>query len=366
MKKKKASGARKLVIVLYVLVLVVFFVILYIVPRVSDSFVDTYRAEYGTIEISDEVTCLLVRNERVYTAEQGGSVDRVVKEGRLMRSGAHILDVGGLRYHSDMRGVISYSYDGLESTLTPETMETLTRQSLQDLQEDEAHKVRKASSKSAETGDVIFKAVDNQQWYLLCWLNADQVKKYEEGRHVTVDFRDGTDDKPATRLDVRVRNLLPQDEDTLAILECNRYYSKFATERIGTFDIITSEAQGIMLETESLVTENGQTGVYVVDKLGEASFTPVLILQQLGDVTVVQTNFYYDSEGKTVTTVQNYDQILRPDERVNAANTGSDEDPTPQKTDEPKDDAAPQDGSAQKGDGEAGGEPDEASGSTTA
>jgi len=78
--------------------------------------------------------------------------------------------------------------------------------------------------------------------------------------------------------------------------------------------LIASNTSGIMLETDSIVEEDGRKGVYVVDKLGNYIFTPVQILDQEGNVTVVEKNYFYDAEGRAVETVQNYMEILRPQE----------------------------------------------------
>ena len=77
--------------------------------------------------------------------------------------------------------------------------------------------------------------------------------------------------------------------------------------------MIRSNRTGIILEADSIVEEDGQEGVYVVNKLGKTNFVPVKILSTDGEKTVVEKNYYYDSEGNTVTTVKNYDEILRPD-----------------------------------------------------
>jgi hypothetical protein len=77
--------------------------------------------------------------------------------------------------------------------------------------------------------------------------------------------------------------------------------------------LIASSVSGIFLETDSIVEEEGQKGVYVVDKLGNYNFTPVRILSSDGDVTVVEKNYFYDAEGYAVSTVQNYYTILRPE-----------------------------------------------------
>ena len=104
---------------------------IYVVPKVSDIFVETYVAEYGSLQIGEESEALFVRNERLYTADGGGAIDRVISGGSLMRKGSRIVTVGGQGYYSGEKGIVSYFYDGLESVLTPDTMATADSSFLQ-------------------------------------------------------------------------------------------------------------------------------------------------------------------------------------------------------------------------------------------
>ena len=51
--------------------------------------------------------------------------------------------------------------------------------------------------------------------------------------------------------------------------------------------------------------------MYVINKLGKAVFTPVSILSSYEGKTVVEKNYYYDSEGQYVETVESYDEVLK-------------------------------------------------------
>ena len=312
MKAKKTTKGTKRTIFIYLLALVLLYVVIYVVPQVSDIFVETYTAEYGTLQVTDEATCLFVRNEKVYSAKSGGSVERVVKAGRLMRSGANIVNVGNLAYHSDMKGIVSYYHDGLENLYTPENLTGITSEALSK-EKQESNPVMKAVSGEAASGDVVFKIVDNQKWYLLCWLKKDTAAKYSEGRNIVVDFQDGKEGSESTQLKMHIDSMTVQGDETLMVMSCNRHYEDFDQYRMKKCTLIASSVSGIFLETDSIVEEEGQKGVYVVDKLGNYNFTPVRILGQDGDVTVVEKNYFYDAEGYAVSTVQNYYTILRPE-----------------------------------------------------
>ena len=312
MKKKTTTKGTRRTIFIYLLVMVLLYVAIYVVPQVSDIFVETYTAEYGTLQVTDEATCLFVRNEKVYSAKSGGSVEHVVKAGRLMRSGANIVNVGNLAYHSDMKGIVSYYHDGLETVYTPENLTSITSSALSKEKQD-SNPVVKTVSGEAVSGDAVFKIVDNQKWYLLCWLKKDAAARYGEGKNIVVDFKDGKAGSESTQLKMRIDSMTAQGEETLMVLSCNRHYEDFDRYRVKECTLIASSVSGIFLETDSIVEEDGQKGVYVVDKLGNYNFTPIRILGQDGDITVVEKNYFYDAEGYAVSTVQNYYTILRPE-----------------------------------------------------
>lgn len=304
-------------IVVYLLIIAVLYVVLYVVPQVSDIFVETYSAEYGVLQVDDEVQCLFVRGEKVYPAPTSGVVNRVAGAGRLMRTGSHIADTGLTAAYSDMRGIVSYFCDGYEKTFTPENMDTVKRSSIEQLLALEENPVQEMASDQAVAGQALFKIIDNQAWYLICWVDLEHQSRYTEGGTVTVDMRDGGQDDESTQLEMTVTSLTKQDKKLRVILSCNRMYEKMDRYRVKKCAVITANHSGILLETDSIITKDGQQGVYVVDKLGDYNFTPIQILDQEGEVTVVEKNYFYDEDGYSVKTVKNYDEILRPKNETN-------------------------------------------------
>ena len=68
-------------IYLYILIVLVLCFVIYLLPKLSDTMTKTVIAEYGTMELSDEVQCYAARNEKVYTAGSGGQTEYLVNEG---------------------------------------------------------------------------------------------------------------------------------------------------------------------------------------------------------------------------------------------------------------------------------------------
>ncbi len=331
MEKRKTTKGTKKIVVIYLLIVIALYVFIYVVPQLSDMFVETYTAQYGTLEIKDQVTCLFIRDEKVYTADVSGTVQRHAERGDLMQIYSKIVSIGDTAYYSDMKGIISYYYDGYEDTLTPDNMTSITYSRLKKIQESEDQMVEATSSKAA-SGDVLFKVIDNQSWYLLCWIDDENIEKYSEGKTVTVDFCDGDGDEDGTRVTMEIDQIINQKDGNLVILSCTRYYKDFDAYRFKECSVITTSQNGILLETSSIVQVDGVDGVYVVDDYGNYSFKPFKVLAQDGDVTVVTSGSYYDDDGNTVTTISNYAEVLRPEtaglteSQADAGDDGSDSD----------------------------------------
>ena len=305
MKTKK--NKLKLTILAYAAIFVILYIIIYIVPRVSGIFLETYTAEYGLLEVSAESTFVTVRDERLCTADNSGTVSRIVSQGKLMRRSSHIVDVGGIKHYSPQKGIISYYYDGLEAVYTPENMQSITEETAAKIKEKaEEYKVRECEANSVQAGQPIFKVVDNNEWYLVCWLEAAEAAGCDPGKSITAEFSDGQ------QIKMKVLQSNAQGEKTQLILSCNRYYEKFDRIRTGTCRLIKSSRSGIILESDSIVEEDGVKGVYVMSKrLDKASFVPVSILLTDGEKTVVEKNYFMDGKGEKVVTVKNYDEILK-------------------------------------------------------
>ncbi len=66
---------------------------LYVVPSVIGMFERTYIAEHGRIDVADEVSAFIVRDERVYVAAQKSSVNRLAESNRLVKAGSKVVEL---------------------------------------------------------------------------------------------------------------------------------------------------------------------------------------------------------------------------------------------------------------------------------
>ena len=331
MAKAKKRG-RSALIVIYLLILIALFAVIFVVPRVTGAMTGTEIIQYGDLIISDEVTCYLIRDEKIYTAKDNIATSYPVEEGTLVKAGSRVVDEeiveveepdveeGGEQPVSSYmtlingfddtlakddhgfarrKGVLSFHVDGKEEYFSTKNMTHMDREEV------EAMKITPKDLKreTVYKGEPVFKISSNSQWYITFWIEKASISRYETGKKLSVQLGD-------EKIDCRITNILQAGDYWQVICSTNRYYSGFATDRRVDGQVITTDVSGILISNGCITTKDGEVGVYRKNTAGEFTFVPVKVLASDGKVTAVAMGFYYDSEGQMVNTVQVYDEVL--------------------------------------------------------
>ena len=154
-------------------------------------------------------------------------------------------------------GVFSARLDGLEETLTPGNIETLTVSDL-----DRYKKVKTLIQSKVLRGENVFKIIDNFNWYLAVALSLEQTDGMQVGDRVKISFRDA-DGETA---DAAVSSIGDEENGKRVVtFELNRDIQDILGKRRVSIDIIRRTYDGFKLPTAALAYENGTTGVYVLN-----------------------------------------------------------------------------------------------------
>lgn len=318
------SKNKNRLIYIYILIVFALCFVIYILPKISDTMTKTMIAEYGTMELYDDVQCYVARSENVYTAGTSGEAEYLVEEGEKVRKGTKVLKLSGSstsdasgeyssvldklgdntrqveNYITAYNGVVSYYIDGYESTLTHKKIKKMTRDEVKNIENDFTALSRKTIFK----GEPVYKLYKNEKWYIVFWIDKDSATDYEAGKEITVCFKDG-------EIAAEVESVAEQDNEFRVILSSNRYYKSLATLRTEEVKVITHTCSGLVIENSCICEENGQEGVYVKNTAGEYTFKPVQILLHGKKESVLTAGQYYDDKGKAVSTIEIYDEVLR-------------------------------------------------------
>ncbi len=353
----KAKGSRKNYIIaaaVFLIVVTLLYFRIYIAPKVSDIFVEDYTAEYGTLDVDAELRYLCVRDETIHTSDADGTVVRKANSGDLVRSGQVVSEVNGYGYAPAERGIVSYRYDSLEGKFSSDTMSELTADSLEPPKDEDGNSTYALSScaeTSVTAGQPLYKIIDSHKWFLVTWPDKEEALQFEEGSRVTVELDDaektqlrflvyyneaereaaegtqsGTEgeDQEENAADgeteaeetgeTEAQETPAGPETSKVIFSCDRYYGNEDMLRYGKARVITRKVSGIILESSSVTEEDGVKGVYVKNKYNDYVFTPISIIAEVGDKTVVESRIFYDAEkDEMVNTVKNYDSVKKGD-----------------------------------------------------
>lgn len=299
MKKKTRS-----IIFLYVAALIVLFIIIYVFPKLGGALERTSLIEYGEISTSNVADLIVIRDEGVAKSEDEGEIHHYFDDGDFLRKGTKVLDIAGNQagYKLKNSAYISYTIDGLEKKLTPESISELSKRNIDKMKP----VTTKLKTRRAAKGQPLYKAVKNNYWYVLFWLEKEEAINYQKGKAVTLKTKN-------EEVLGKVHFIKDEGKYFRICLAFNRNFDKFLNVREMEAKIITLRVEGLIVANKSITVKNGQTGVYVKDVVGEFNFVPVSVIATDGEYSAVKNEPFLvevDGKEKLVKTVKVYDEIL--------------------------------------------------------
>ena len=155
--------------------------------------------------------------------------------------------------NSPMAGVVSYRVDGLEETLTPDSIENLNKDTLEGLNLQTGQIVTTSNEKG--------KVINNYECYIATILETNEAKEAKLNKKVTL--RLSTQDE----IDAKISYISKQQDKTILIVfEINDCVEKLIDYRKITFDVIWWRYEGLKVPKSAIYYNNGLS--YVVRNRG--------------------------------------------------------------------------------------------------
>jgi len=197
--------------------------------------------------------------------------DQVAQE---LQQSAHELRAG-------KAGVVSFQFDGLETKLRPDALETWDTRGLSALK---AETLLVEDGGIVEAGQPVYRIVSDTEVYVAVVTDNDSARLLLPERKVTVKFVDT--DLPSVRGQVYYVGEQEKNGFSVVLLLCDDYISGFTSLRRGHADIVKARYEGIILPASSVVQSGGQLGVYIVQR-DDPVFVPVSVLGRAADTVAV-------------------------------------------------------------------------------
>jgi putative membrane fusion protein len=268
-------------------------------------------------------------SEAVYEAATAGKVEYKIKEGTHIKTGTKLADfksdgnegsevmaarskyadiienVGSAavktsKFISKSSGIVSYYADGYESILTPKTMGKYTMESIQEI----TPELVELKQSPVRPGEPVLKICDNDNWYIMCWVESASIANYEIGNNVTVSL-------PAGSVDMTIENIVQDGDYWKITMWSNNYYEEFSQSRIEEGLLLSKDYAGLKTETSNIILDGKDPVVLVLRQDGDYNIVKVKVLANDGTYSVLEDFEYTDADGNYVRTVDIYDEILR-------------------------------------------------------
>ncbi|MDR3304568.1 MAG: hypothetical protein LBS85_00845, partial [Clostridiales Family XIII bacterium] len=236
------------------------------------------------------------------------------------RSGAAVNE-GGI---APVTAIVSYYADGYEKRFTPENIQSLRRSVMETLPAESTDLTREW----VRAGEPVYKITDNNLWYLVFWVQADEAGEAAYSEPVTNDageetapaaliavgdYKIGADvtlDLETTRVTAAVKSITRQGGEWYIVLSSDMYYKDLVKYRKKDVTIVFAEYSGAVVSEKAISSRDGQAGVYVRQQSGTFKWVPVNILLTTGGKHLISETIYYDAKGQAVRTISYYDEIM--------------------------------------------------------
>lgn len=325
--KTKLTKKTKKAICIYIAALLILYIVVEILPKVTDIFETTQVLEPGNLKLSYETDGYFIKEESIGIAYETGDIEYLTEVGESVKKGHELVavDKGGndgdksprfgeytqrlkgykglyTEYTAPISGVFSLTIDGYEDYLTPENMDKVKKDTVENL----SYKSVDLERKSVIKGEPIYKITWDDYWYILCWVDGETAESYSEGKSVLLELPEGT-------VDAEIHSIKKEKDggDYRVIFYLNVYYEALTENRCEKMNIVTSDNEGLIVDNKCIIEKNGNKGVYVVDKNGDYSFTRIKVIAYDDKHSVIDDVTFIDEDGNQVYTVNVYDEVLK-------------------------------------------------------
>lgn len=200
---------------------------------------------------------------------------------------------------NDKSGIISYSTDGFESVFTPETLGEITKENFKMTYDTEY--IRR--SEDVGEGDVLFKIVSSNTWYIAAFVDEDECATWTVGDEKEL-FTTVNDEEKSIK--VNVMSMTSVDKEVLVVFKTDKDILDFLGERLLSFKINEDKYEGFKIPNEAIVEKSFLKIPVesVIESVGETG----VIKRDNGTDTFVNVNVTkYDDEYAYV--LQSYEGI---------------------------------------------------------
>lgn len=272
-RQAKAKKIRKTMLTGFACVVGIFIIVLTVSTLerlINWHSMELVSVKPGVLEETVKKKSVVVRKERVLTVPNSKSVKYLVEENSRVHVGELLLKIpsaevqrtssnSDFKLYAPSAGTVFRKFDGLESVLTPQALQSLNLKSMYD-------KVCSGTMKGGtQEGEPAIRIVDNLSPVFLCFPHAGLSLK--EGAGLQFRVSGSPELFWGTVVDIA---------GSMVVIKAAPVPKKLMLDRLSTIEVITRRQEGMVVPASSLVKKKGTPGVFAVTA-GKMVWTKVTV-----------------------------------------------------------------------------------------
>lgn len=219
--------------------------------------------------------------------------EKTIGEGVLMEGQKQAI-------YAPASGVLTYKIDGYEDFLTIDNLYNINYDEISDFLFEESSLVKS----SVIAKDKLFKIVDNANYFIAAIVSNDEIDTYKNVQSISAMI-DGKTYKG------EVYDVFTNQKNAVAVIQLREGFDGFFNRRVINCSIVRENYRGLKIYMDSIVNQEGQIGVYVVNKERKLIFVPIKILGYDEEFAIVYNEQYYDANTGVVRSIKANQEVVR-------------------------------------------------------
>ena len=214
--------------------------------------VDSYSSRSMRTDMSylytmkTQVTQSMTQRNQIWLTENVESLSQLtaekgIYEQQLADSVSAIRAIGS--------GVLSFTYDGLEETLTPDTLGDITQAQIKG--KGEMTYLSKAGS--VEVGDPLFRVVESNRWYVVTYLPNTAVVNWDKGDAIGLNMQTEED---TIKILAKIQSIDIGEKEAKVVFSSMEQMDEFIDARTVTFQLGDAAVEGLKVPNNAIVEKS--------------------------------------------------------------------------------------------------------------
>lgn len=243
-------------------------------------------------DMKEQVQTFMNQRNEIWLTENVGGLSQLTEEkSQYEQQLAENLST----IRAETSGVLSFGYDGLEDTLTPEALESIQKGQIGDRKTTYISK-----AKAVAEGDPLFKIVSSNQWYIVAYLSNSATANWAKGENKTLNLQ--LDDE-VIQVSAKIESTEIGEKETKVVFSTYEQMNAFLNDRVLEFYLEEATIEGLKVPNDAIVEKSllsvpkaciaeslGNKGVLLANG-ANTKFLPVSIISYDNE------NFYVDQNG---------------------------------------------------------------------